>query len=106
MVGPFGFGLLAVGVLEAAAAAGMCVGAIILLLRRRTGIWVTLVACAPALLARLLLVTGIVPALLVFGRRWPGCPPCHSCGPCSCPPSARRWRPRRERFQGVSPGVR
>lgn len=74
MVGPLGLGLLAVGLLEAAAAAGMFAGAIMLLTRRRTGIWVTMVACAPALLAGLLLVGGIVPAPLVFGKTMAGVP--------------------------------
>lgn len=74
MVGPLGLGLLAVGLLEAAAAAGMFAGAIMLLARRRTGIWVTMVACAPALVAGLLLVSGIVPAPLVFGKTMAGLP--------------------------------
>jgi hypothetical protein len=74
LVGPVGIGLVAVGLLETASAVALFGGAIMLLLRRRTGIWVTVVACVPGLLAGLLLVCGLVPATLVFGKTMAGLP--------------------------------
>jgi hypothetical protein len=74
LVGPMGVGLLVVGLAEAAAAVALFSGGIMLLFRRRAGIWVTMVACAPALLAGLLLVTGLVPAPLVLGKTMAGIP--------------------------------
>ncbi|WAJ45576.1 hypothetical protein OK015_03380 [Mycobacterium sp. Aquia_216] len=72
LVGPLGIGLLAVGLLEAAAAVGLCSGALVLLCGRRAGIWVTMVACGPALLAGLLVVTRLVAAPLIFGKEMAG----------------------------------
>ncbi|OBA61304.1 hypothetical protein A5647_00565 [Mycobacterium sp. 1100029.7] len=74
LVGPLGIGLVAVGLLEAAAALTLFGGATMLLLRRRAGIWVTMIACAPGLLSGLLLVCGLVPATLVFGKTMAGLP--------------------------------
>jgi hypothetical protein len=74
LVGPLGLGLLVVGLFEAVAAVGLCGGAVILLCGRRAGIWVTMVACGPALLAGLLLVSRLVPAPLVFGKEMAGLP--------------------------------
>jgi hypothetical protein len=74
LVGPLGIGLLLVGLFEAVAAMGLCSGAVVLLCGRRAGIWVTMVACGPALLAGLLLVTRLVPAPLVFGKEMAGLP--------------------------------
>jgi hypothetical protein len=74
LVGPLGIGLLVMGLLEAAAAVTLSTGAVMLLCRRRAGIWVTVVACVPGVLAGLLLVTEIVPAPLVFGKTMAGLP--------------------------------
>jgi hypothetical protein len=74
LVGPMGVGLVVVGLAEAAAAVALFSGGMMLLIRRRAGIWVTMVACAPALLAGLLLTTRLVPAPLVFGKTMAGLP--------------------------------
>jgi hypothetical protein len=74
LVGPLGIGLVVMGLLEAAAAVTLLTGAVMLLCGRRAGIWVTVVACVPGVLAGLLLVTEIVPAPLVFGKTMAGLP--------------------------------
>ncbi|WP_096283755.1 hypothetical protein [Mycobacterium ahvazicum] len=74
LAAPTGMGLLMVALLEAVSAAGLFIGAVILWCRRRGGIWVTLVASVPGLLAGLLLVTHVVPAPLVFGKQMAGLP--------------------------------
>jgi hypothetical protein len=74
LAAPTGMGLLVVGLLEAVAAAGLFVGAVLLLCRRRAGIWLSLVASVSGLLAGFLLVTHIVSAPLVFGREMAGLP--------------------------------
>jgi hypothetical protein len=74
LAAPTGMGLLVLGLLEAAAAAGLFLGAVLVLCGRRSGIWVTLVASVSGLLAGLLLVTHIVPAPLVFGKQMAGLP--------------------------------
>lgn len=67
-------GLLLVGLLEAVAAMGLFAGAVMLLCRRRAGIWVSLVAAVSGLLAGLLLAARIVSAPLVFGKDMAGLP--------------------------------
>ncbi|MEE6135864.1 hypothetical protein SKC41_05905 [Mycobacterium sp. 050128] len=74
LVGPLGVGLLAVGLLEAVAAAGLFIGAVLVLCGRRAGIWFTLVASVSGVLAGLLLVTHLVSATLVFGKTMAGLP--------------------------------
>ncbi|BBY23397.1 hypothetical protein [Mycobacterium stomatepiae] len=74
LAAPTGMGLLVVGLLEAVAAAGLFVGAVLLMCRRRAGVWFSLVASVSGLLAGLLLVTHIVSAPLVFGKEMAGLP--------------------------------
>ncbi|MEE3063505.1 MAG: hypothetical protein VYA67_06005 [Actinomycetota bacterium] len=74
LVGPLGIGLLAVGLLEAVAATGLFVGAVLLLCRRRAALWLSLAASVSGLLAGLLLVSAFVPAPLVFGKEMAGLP--------------------------------
>jgi hypothetical protein len=74
LAGPWGMALLMVGLFEAVAVVGLFIGAVMVLCRRRAGIWITLAAAVSGLLAGVLLVSPIVPAPLVFGRQMAGLP--------------------------------
>ncbi|WP_156686226.1 hypothetical protein [Mycobacterium sp. Marseille-P9652] len=74
LLSPFGLGLGLLGCLELFAAAGLLGGGVLLLCRRRSGVWVTVGASAAGCLGPLLLAARIIPAPIVFGKVAAGMP--------------------------------
>ncbi len=74
MFGPFGLSLAVLGFLELFAAVGLLGGGILLLCRRRSGVWVTVTASAAGCVGPLAMAARIIPAPIVFGKVAAGMP--------------------------------